>query len=249
MIRWQFFVFAVLLFARHVHAMNESLGKEFDPSISKPSGALTYTSYIGTPDHPTIDGGMINDTDNLSGDHDHLKTKQVLSKQNMPFKDDWATSEKVKSFLTAAGKQGKLDYVLKKTDEMGLPASIAVIPMVESNYETQAVSPKGAGGAWQLMPSIAKDYGIKNQDRFQFTISTNTALKLLNKLHQQFGNWELAFAAYNAGTKRVTSAIQKNPNAMTIDELDLPQETKIYIHKLSTLNSIFINTEKNDING
>ena len=225
------------------------------PKTLRPvQSTLEYTSYIGTPDHPTIDGGIINSTDGMPVNHDMPSTKPLFPQQQAvkvtlikasednqkPFKDNWATSEKVKRLLIEAASQGKLDYVLKKTDQMKLPASVAVVPMVESNYQTQAVSPKGAAGAWQLMPSTAKDYGINNQERFQFTTSTDTALKLLNNLHQQFGNWELAFAAYNAGNKRVCDAMQENPNAKTIDELDLPQETKTYLYKIMAIDKFLI---------
>jgi hypothetical protein len=212
------------------------------------AGTLIYTSYIGTPDHPTIDGGILNSTEGVPVNQDTpikntlpqqkiVKAILVHSKEDcqIPFNDDWATSKRVKQLLIAASSHGKLEYVLKKTDQMGLPASVAVIPMVESNYETKAVSPKGAAGAWQLMPSTAKSYGINNQDRFQFALSTDTALQLLNDLYQQFGNWELAFAAYNAGSKRVLNAIQKNPKAKTIEELDLPQETKNYVKRILVL--------------
>jgi hypothetical protein len=239
----------------------------FIPKTLHPiEGSFSHTSYIGTPDHPTIDGGIINATDGTPVNHDEppentikhalpqenrVKSVLVNSKGNIQksFKDDWATSERVKRLLIAASSQGKLEYVLKKTDQMKLPASVAVVPMVESNYNRNAISPKGAGGAWQLMPSTAKDYGIKDHDRFEFNTSTDTALKLLNDLHQQFGNWELAFAAYNAGSKRVLDAMQKNPYAKSIDDLELPQETKSYVHKLNTLNSVFINLEKNYNNG
>lgn len=140
-------------------------------------GTLEYTSYIGTPDHPTIDGGIINSTDEVPVNHDMPSTKQLFHQQQATlvkvseahqssFNDDWATSEKVKQLLVEAASQGKLSYVLKKTNQMQLPASVAIVPMVESNYQTGAVSPKGAAGAWQLMPSTAKDYGINNQERF-----------------------------------------------------------------------------------
>ena len=158
------------------------------------------------------------------------------SQKQEPFADDWANSKKVKQLLMMAASQGKLNYVLKKTEQMKLPASVAIVPMVESNYQINALSPQGAAGAWQLMPSVAQDYGIKTQERFQFTTSTDTALKLLNHLHQQFGNWELAFAAYSAGSQRVVTALRKNPTAKTIDALDLPQETKTYVKRIRGLN-------------
>ncbi len=220
-------------------------------NLSKLTGTLANTNIIGTPDYPTINGGIINSTDILFVDYT-AENKKTLSqdkivttvlvntkKYNKSFLDDgWVTSGKVKKLLITASQQGKLSYVLKKSDQMGLPASIAVIPMIESNYDTNAISSKGAAGVWQLMPSIAKDYGIENQDRFKFTTSTTVALQLLIDLYNRYGNWELTFAAYNAGSKRVSDAIRKNPQAKVIDDLDLPTETKNYVKRIMRISKM-----------
>lgn len=217
---------------------------------------LTYTNYIGTTDHPTIDGGIINSTDSMIVNRDvpietklknnssniALSSPKFIINQEKIFKDEWATDNKIRQFLTVASRQNKLDYVLQKSKEMGLPASVAAVPMVESGYQGNAISYKGAGGAWQLMPKTAKFYGVDNVRRFNFTTSTDAALKYLNDLHNQFGNWELAFAAYNAGSKRVNDAIQKNPDAKEINELDLPQETKFYVNRVKALNKAILET-------
>lgn len=224
--------------------------------VNKMHGMLVNTNEIGTPDHPTIEGGIINSTDNVIVNNNAMSVEtkipiinakqNILPQQHQPsFQDDWATSGKIKQFLTAANTQGKLDYVLKKSDQMRLPASIAVLPMVESNYDGNAISTKGAGGAWQLMPETAERYGIKEQDRFRFSTSTDTALKLLSDLHQQFGNWELAFAAYNAGSNRIRIALQKNPQAKSIDELELPLETKVYVKRIMSINKKMMELQKN----
>ena len=224
---------------------------EFPEGYHPLPASATHTAYMGTVDHPTIDGGMINVTDGIPITQDNPELtdkKEEPIKKEMPnekalpeivttnAKDDWATSARVKRLLVSAAEEGKLDYVLKKSEAMGLPASVAVVPMVESNYQNTAVSGKGAAGAWQLMPSVAKDYGISNEERQQFTKSTDTALQLLTNLHQQFGNWEYAFAAYNAGATRVQNAILKNPQATSVEQLALPLETKQYVKRIMGLN-------------
>ncbi len=182
----------------------------------------TQTFVIGTPEKPTIDGGVINTPDS--------KRETVLPHFS-DVSDEFSHDENIKSLLKIASKDGKLAYVLQRAEQLKLPATVALIPMVESHYQTNAVSPKGATGAWQLMPETAKAYGIQNQERCQFTTSTDVALHLLNDLHQQFGNWTLAFAAYNAGSKRVTSALRHHPQAQ-FDDLDLPLETENYVRQL-----------------
>jgi membrane-bound lytic murein transglycosylase D len=85
------------------------------------------------------------------------------------------------------------------------------------------------------MPKTAKSYGLENKGRKNFTASTDAALHLLSALHQQWGNWTLTFAAYNAGNTRVKYALNHHFGAQGISDLDLPLETKYYITKLKIL--------------
>lgn len=178
-----------------------------------------------------------------------IKTRNPAPKVSTNFKsDNWATDARVEKMLKTAASDGKLDYVLKQAKKSNLPASVAVVPIVESKYNPNAVSPKGAGGAWQLMPGTANDYGLNSSDRFDFNTSTQAAIQLLNNLHQEFGNWALAFAAYNCGSQCVKNALKKNPNATDIDELSLPKETKDYVHKIVQLNQVIAGLDKKSTN-
>lgn len=152
--------------------------------------------------------------------------------------DSWATNVKVEKALRQAASDGKLNYVLEEAKKESAPAAVAIVPMVESNYNKNAISPKGAGGAWQLMPGTANDYGISSRERFDFNSSTKVAIQILNDLHSEFGNWVLAFAAYNCGEQCVRNALKRNPGATNIDELSLPRETKDYVHKIISLNQV-----------
>ena len=247
----------------HQEVMIMQSGKMQKVELKPVAGIMQHTDLVGTPESPTVDGGIINAADglavNLAPENDiqnaHPKlvyqnsvTKTVSKKdiektdgksedkKEHAFQDNWATSKRVKVLLQEAAKSGKLDYVLQKIDERGLPASLATIPMIESGYQELAMSKKGAAGLWQLMPATAKDYGINSIDRYQFGASTSVALDLLENLHKQFGSWELALAAYNAGAGRVTFGLHKNPRAKSIQELDLPKETKEYVLRIMNLN-------------
>lgn len=204
------------------------------------------TSYIGTVEQPTIDGGVINDINEfvsaveppkIDNDvveiplvNDHLTTEKLG--------DHWKKARKVKSMLKNTAKEEKLAYVISESNKKGLPSSVAIIPIVESDYNDHAISPKGAGGPWQLMPELAKDYHMKDNERFDFKKSTEVALNHLKQLHDQFGNWDLTFAAYNAGSGRVENALRDNPNAQSINELHLPKETKEYVSRINSLNQV-----------
>jgi len=203
----------------------------------------TNTPMMGTPDQPTIEGGFINQSEKdqriFALDSKLLKAQKTSNVEahtlTQNIADEFNSDQKIQSLLIAAAEDHKLAYVLQKAHQMNLPATVALIPIVESHYQTDAVSPKGARGAWQLMPATAKDYGLESKNRENFTESTHIALRLLKNLHQQFGNWTLAFAAYNAGAHRVLQALQQHPQAQFVHELDLPLETQHYVYRLKML--------------
>lgn len=131
-------------------------------------------------------------------------------------------------------------YVLNEVLKRGMPAEIALLPIVESNYNPMALSPSKAAGIWQFIPSTARFYGIRSNwwydGRRDIVDSTNAALKYLSYLHKRFdGDWLLAIAAYNSGGGTVSKAIRKNRKAgLPTDywHLQLPRETSFYVPKL-----------------
>ena len=82
------------------------------------------------------------------------------------------------------------------------PALVKAIIMVESGYNPEAVSTKGAVGLMQLMPDIADALGVK--DCFDPAHNVHGGVKHLSDLLDHFdGSVYLAVAAYHAGTERV----------------------------------------------
>lgn len=224
--------------------------KKIQGTIHQVINSWEHTSVIGTINNPTIDGGIINNTDNIPVYHPAINLPLIVktNNNNQPrtlsitnntkinpnsgsFNDNWANSDRIRNILEDATKTQKLQYVLQQSKILKLPASVALVPIVESAYQDKAISSKGAVGAWQLMPNTAKEYGLNPYDRSNFVFETNAALTLLKNLHQKFGNWELAFAAYNAGSQRVFKALKKYPNAASIEDLNLPNETKNYVKR------------------
>ena len=118
--------------------------------------------------------------------------------------------------------------------EEGVPPELSAVVLVESGGLTTALSPKGARGVWQIMPDTARRYGLAVSpvldERLDVTKSTRAAARYLRHLHQQFGDWQLAFAAYNAGEQAVGRAMRRaGQKDFSAIERALPRETRDYV--------------------
>ncbi len=139
-----------------------------------------------------------------------------------------------------------LFYIVDEIERRGLPMDLAMVPMVESAFDANAISPKDAAGIWQIIPGTAVENGLKlaagYDGRYDVYASTKAALKHLSRLQGLFGgDWLLALAAYNAGEGAVQRAIQANQKAGRGTEfwqLDLPAETKAYVPKILALSRV-----------
>ena len=121
-------------------------------------------------------------------------------------------------------------------EDEGIPREIAAVVIVESGGRTNALSPKGALGLWQLMPDTARRYGLvvtpSTDERLDVEKSTRAAAHYLHDLYQQFGSWPLTFAAYNAGERAVQKAVYRagTPDFIELSGLRLlPEETRNYV--------------------
>jgi membrane-bound lytic murein transglycosylase D len=140
-------------------------------------------------------------------------------------------------FDGALVRSGK--YVPTMTDMLireGLPGELAYLPLIESGYRPQAVSPAGAVGPWQFIPETGRRYGLRIDslvdERRDPIKSTEAAVLYLKELHEMFGDWELSLAAYNSGEWRVARILANHdaPDFWSMRNRGyLPSETSEYV--------------------
>lgn len=142
-------------------------------------------------------------------------------------------------------------HIVEELELRGMPTELALLPYIESAFNPQAVSSAKAAGMWQFMPGTGRDFRLTQNmlrdDRRNVLDSTRAALDYLQKLHDMFGDWHLALAAYNWGQGNVKRAIERNQAAglgTGYLDLNMPAETRNYVPKLQAVKNIIANPQR-----
>lgn len=161
------------------------------------------------------------------------------------------------------------EIILPILDEKNLPLELFYVAMAESGLNATAKSYAAAVGPWQFIESTARIYFSNDQKKFRkdwfiderrdIIKSTNAAADYLGSLYREFGDWYLAFAAYNGGEGRLREHIKYgrqlgygNPPYEFWDMVPnpshkgsgLPKETRLYVPKILAMIFISKNPEK-----
>ena len=109
------------------------------------------------------------------------------------------------------GQQYRI-FVRNELAKNNMPAILEYLPLVESDYNPNAMSASGAAGLWQFMTnSVAGllEYNEYVDQRLDPWVSTEAAIKKLKENYRTFGDWLLAITAYNCGAGALNRAIKK----------------------------------------
>jgi membrane-bound lytic murein transglycosylase D len=147
------------------------------------------------------------------------------------------------SFFTKKGRGVMTRWMERSADifprlrpilrEEGIPDEVMYLAMIESGLNLQAYSYASASGLWQFIPSTGRLYGLHidrvYDERRHVELATRAACSYLRKLYEQFGDWYLAFAAYNCGEGRIEKEVQRNGTNNYWNLRRLPRQTKTYV--------------------
>ncbi len=182
-----------------------------------------------------------------------LPKELTFGGQRVPL-DQWHVRERIEyEFYQFLASEGDSLIVAKRTGrcfppvekelaKAGLPDDLKYMLLVESKCVAAAYSRKRASGPWQFIRSTAKRFKLKSNkwrdERRNLELSTEAAIKYLQHLHDIFGDWFLAMAAYNAGEFK----IKKKLKAQKIDDywkLHYVRETMRYVPRVIAAKEIF----------
>ncbi len=209
---------------------------------------LHHPTHSEQPTYASTEGGYQDDIDDLD-----TGAQEALSRLQLPDFKVPVTRRALKyvRFLTRTQRgRGLFESWLKRSGryqemaqqtlrEWHLPEDLIWVAMIESGFDPRAKSPAGATGMWQFMRSTGAVYGLEVSryvdERRNPVKATRAAAHHLRDLHQRFGSWELAFAAYNMGYEQLLDRIDRY-GTTDFSELSrqraLPSETAAYVPKI-----------------
>lgn len=177
-----------------------------------------------------------------------MNAGRPIYNQRIEGQKGWFTSRQDYLNRLTARASRYLYHTVREAERRNIPTELALLPVIESSYDPSGTSSAAAAGLWQFIPSTGRIYGLNQSSTYDgrrdVIESTRAAYDFLTALHNQFGSWELALAAYNAGPGRVQKAIDANAaRGLPTDywSLRLPTETMNYVPRFLAVAEIVAN--------
>ncbi len=123
-----------------------------------------------------------------------------------------------------------LDFTKKVFREKNMPEELAYLAFVESGYHPFARSSANALGMWQFMAPTARHCGLTINwwidERLDPYKATYAAADYLQEMYDEFNDWHLALAAYNAGPGKIRRALTETGTDNFFDLMDANETIK-----------------------
>ena len=143
-----------------------------------------------------------------------------------------------------------LYFILDAVESYGLPTEVALIPIIESDYNPFSTNDAlHYDGIWQITPKTGRIYHLYERYHVNYRksvyYSTNAILQYLYKLNLIFKNWEITVAAYNMGLGNTLRLLHHHHNVFGfLHHHKIPEVTTVYIAKLYALANIITYSKK-----
>ncbi|MFK7873859.1 MAG: transglycosylase SLT domain-containing protein [Oligoflexales bacterium] len=213
------------------------------------SRPLSTRLILEPPSTAAVDEVTVEEETDALLDVFNLRFDDQRDNEAIPLDDDQPRVQKWLKYYTTRGRKtferwlarglALRNIVVPLLQEEGLPEELMYLAMVESGFNTSALSSARACGVWQFMPATGRMYGLNINywvdERRDPAKATIAAARYLKDLHARFGDWYLAFAAYNAGPGSMRRAIRrsKSRDYWRISKTRyLKAETRNYVPKI-----------------
>jgi len=165
--------------------------------------------------------------------------------------DSWTSKQNVQDMLYKCSAYSAIFD--EKFGFYHVPSWLSAVVFQESQCNPVVESPAHAKGLWQFMEETARIYGLSVKEgqideRLNPEKSTDAAVRFLSDLHDKFGAWDLAFAAYNAGPYAVAAPLARLGDKFGFWDLFhahlLPKETAGYVPSIEAYALVIENSSQ-----